>query len=108
MSDSLALFVRDQPGNVTEADVDRLLLGGADIDAFDFACTALGYACEQGDLALTMLLLRRGASVEKGRIQLLVQPPLSIAAQHSINRRRNPHNGFNQQSVPHGQSGPRP
>lgn len=77
MSDSLAVFVRDQRDNA-EADIDRLLQSGAEIDAPDATSTALGHAAERGDLALVALLLRRGASVDKGRVD--GQSPLTVAA----------------------------
>lgn len=83
MTDSLAQCVRTRAGTgVSGVAVDSLLRDGADIDACSDHCTALGWACEQGDAALVSHLLERGAAVEKGRTGGLFsgQSPLSIAA----------------------------
>lgn len=75
---SLALFVSQSGNNVSLADVDEILRGGADIDAFGDECTALGWAARRGYESLAVHLLKRGASVDRGHIN--GQSPLALAA----------------------------
>lgn len=62
------------------AKIDQALSDGADIDAFDRDCTALGMAAQWGNEPLVAYLLKRGASIERGRVN--GQSPLGIAVEH--------------------------
>jgi len=85
MNDTLAHFVLNCSGDVSDEDVQSMLCSGSDIHAFAICCTALGWAARYGNTRLVTTLLRHGAPIEVGTYDeddVWDLSPLYLAIQH--------------------------